>query len=268
MGLLQRIFHNWLIKGRWILMLSLVLSMALAAVTFFQKQPKKYEAHIYGCTTLLNFQSMFDYYGPILTGMKTGRKDIAAKCLELKESDLRYVDAIIVDHINQVVEEADIRYEFTLVAIFREDTLGSHKLEQALLGFLKKNTFLVTKSAQKMKALADNKQILQNEIQRVDSILNSFNNKNTEYYESLRQRRVDLMLQLNQYLEKNNEFYDVKVFYGFDKTGKWVSDEVKWLKLLIYYLIASVIITFVLAIVRDMAVLRDIKSGLKKSGMI
>ena len=268
MGILQRIFHNWLIKGRWILMLSLVLSMALAAVTFFQKPPKKYEAHIYGCTTLLNFQSMFDYYGPILTGMKTGRKDIAAKCLELKESDLRYVDAIIVDHINQVVEEADIRYEFTLVAIFREDTLGSHKLEQALLGFLKKNTFLVTKSAQKMKALADNKQILQNEIQRVDSILNSFNNKNTEYYESLRQRRVDLMLQLNQYLEKNNEFYDVKVFYGFDKTGKWVSDEVKWLKLLIYYLIASVIITFVLAIVRDMAVLRDIKSGLKKSGMI
>ena len=268
MGILQRIFHNWLIKGRWILMLSLVLSMALAAVTFFQKQPKKYEAHIYGCTTLLNFQSMFDYYGPILTGMKTGRKDIAAKCLELKESDLRYVDAIIVDHINQVVEEADIRYEFTLVAIFREDTLGSHKLEQALLGFLKKNTFLVTKSAQKMKVLADNKQILQNEIQRVDSILNSFNNKNTEYYESLRQRRVDLMLQLNQYLEKNNEFYDVKVFYGFDKTGKWVSDEVKWLKLLIYYLIASVIITFVLAIVRDMAVLRDIKSGLKKSGMI
>ncbi len=268
MGILQRIFHNWLIKGRWILMLSLVLSMALAAVTFFQKQPKKYEAHIYGCTTLLNFQSMFDYYGPILTGMKTGRKDIAAKCLELKESDLRYVDAIIVDHINQVVEEADIRYEFTLVAIFREDTLGSHKLEQALLGFLKKNTFLVTKSAQKMKALADNKQILQNEIQRVDSILNSFNNKNTEYYESLRQRRVDLMLQLNQYLEKNNEFYDIKVFYGFDKTGKWVSDEVKWLKLLIYYLIASVIITFVFAIVRDMAVLRDIKSGLKKSGMI
>jgi hypothetical protein len=76
------------------------------------------------------------------------------------------------------------------------------------------------------------------------------------------------MLQLNQYLEKNNEFYDVKVFYGFDKTGKWVSDEVKWLKLLIYYLIASVIITFVLAIVRDMVVLRDIKSGLKKSGMI
>ena len=91
MGILQRIFHNWLIKGRWILMLSLVLSMALAAVTFFQKQPKKYEAHIYGCTTLLNFQSMFDYYGPILTGMKTGRKDIAAKCLELKESHLRSI---------------------------------------------------------------------------------------------------------------------------------------------------------------------------------
>ena len=67
-----------------------------------------------------------------------------------------------------------------------------------------------------------------------------------------------------------NNIYDINQLQKVVRrtTGKWVSDEVKWLKLLIYYLIASVIITFVLAIVRDMAVLRDIKSGLKKSGMI
>jgi hypothetical protein len=268
MNILKRIFHNWLVQGRWILMLSVVLSMALAAVTFFQKQPKKFEARIYGCTSLLNFQSMFDYFGPVVNSIKNNQKDITAKYLNLKESDLKHVDAIILDHINQVVEEADIRYEFTIVAIFREDTTGSYKIGQALVNFIKNNSFLVTKCAQKKKAFNDNKQILQNEVQRVDSILLSFNDKNTAYCETLRQRRVDLMLQLNQYLEKHDEFYDVKVFYGFDKTGQWVADESKWIKMLVYYLTASFAITFLISIFRDKSLLRDLKNGLSKSGVI
>ncbi|MFZ9847226.1 MAG: hypothetical protein ACO3EE_03615 [Flavobacteriales bacterium] len=268
MNILKRIFRNWLVQGRWILMFSVILSMALAAITFFQKQPKKFEARIYGCTSLLNFQSMFDYFGPVVNSMKNNQKDITAKYLNVKESELKFVDAIILDHINQVVEEADIRYEFTIITIFREDTTGSYKVGDALVNFIKNNSFLVTKSAQKKKALNDNKQILQNEVKRVDSILNSFKDRNTAYYETLRQRRVDLMLQLNQYLEKHNEFYDVKVFYGFDKTGQWVADESKWIKMLVYYLSASFLITFLFAIFRDKSIIRDVKNGLSKSGVI
>lgn len=268
MDLLKRIFHNWLIRGRWILMLSVVLSMALAAITFFQKQPKKFEAKIYGCTSLLNYQSMYDYLAPMMLGIENGKKDITAKYLNVKEDDLKYLDAIVLKHVNQVVEEADIRYEFTLVAVFREDTAGSYKIGEALVDFIRNNSFIVTKCRQKKQAFADNKNILQNEVHRVDSILNSFNDKNTAYYETLRQRRVDLMLQLNQYLEKHNEFYDVKVFYGFDKTGQWIADEIKWVKAFVYYLIASVIITFLIAIFRDKSLLRDIKSSLHKWGII
>jgi hypothetical protein len=88
------------------------------------------------------------------------------------------------------------------------------------------------------------------------------------YYETLRQRKVDLTLQLNDYIEKHDEFYDIKIFYGFDKTGQWVSDESKWVKLLAYYLIASIFITLLIAIFRDKSLLKDLKASLTKSGMI
>lgn len=268
MNILKRIFENWLLKGKWILMVSVVLSLALAAGTYFQKQPKKYCTKLYGCTSLLNFQSMFDYFSPVVASMQNQKKEITAKYLGLKESQLKNLNAIILDHVTQVVEEADIRYEFTIVTEFIGDTAGCYAVEQSLIRFIKNNSLLVTKCAEKKKAFDDDRLVLKDEIKRVDSLLNSFSDKHTLYYETLRQRKVDLTLQLNDYIEKHDEFYDIKVFYGYDKTGQWIADEGKWIQLLIYYLLASVGITFLIAIFRDRSLLLDIRSSLKKSGMI
>lgn len=268
MTLLKRIVENWLIKGKWILMIFIALSLALAAITYFQKQPKKYCTKLYGCTSLLNFTSMFDYFSPVVASMQNQKKDITAKYLGLQESQLKNLNAIILDHVTQVVEEADIRYEFTIVTEFVGDTAGCYAVEQSLIRFIKNNSLLITKCAEKKKAFDEDRKVLRDEIDRVDSLLISFNDKNTLYYETLRQRKVDLTLQLNDYIEEHDEFYDVKVFYGHDKTGQWIADEDKWIELLIYYLLASGGITFLIAIFRDKGLVLDIKSSLKKSGMI
>ena len=268
MGILKRIAYNWLVRGKWILMLSLVLAMVLAAITFFQKQPKKYVARVYGCTSLLNYNSVYDYLSPVIIALRDDKKEIAARYFEIPLSDFKYLTDINIDRVNQVVEEADIRYEFLISAEFLIDTVGAHHIERGLINFLKRNSLLITKCTEKTKAFAQDKLIMKNEIARIDSLLSSFNDKNTVYYENLRQRKVDLSLQLNKYAEKYDEFYDLKEFYGFDKSGQWIQDESKWVRMFVYYLVGFGIFSFVFAIFRDKGLVRDIISSFRKLGFI
>ncbi len=215
----------WLQRGKWYILGAVLLTIVSVYVFFQNSNIYKYRVELHGCTSYLNFNSLYDFTFPLTSALLNNEKDNAAKFLKVNPKAVENLKSISLDRVTDIVEEADIRYEFVYFIDFKNDTNGLGLIEAKLIQLVKSHAIIHEKYTLKEQVYFDEKVNIDAAIFRLDSIMKSLKDKQSRYYEELYQRKIDLKIKFDEMLRQRKMYYDVILFYGSDKTGQWIKDE-------------------------------------------
>lgn len=246
---IKLILRIWLFKYWYLLLLCISLSFGLYYYLLNTEQEKVYLCRLQGSTTLLSNASINDYMGSIIRWVEEKNYSNAERVLGVKKEIFERINSIDF-YAQTIVEEQDIRYEF-MVSVTAVDTTGFYILEEALMKRVSKHILLQDMYATKAKNFEKNKLLIENDLKRIDSIVSTVKEKNTVYFETLMQRKVDLKLQLSKIEEKFKEYYIIKKIQGFNNTVVVMKrtdsgEKVGLFKWLLMFLIIDFILVFVI----------------------
>ncbi|MCX6182655.1 MAG: hypothetical protein NT150_12090 [Bacteroidetes bacterium] len=149
-----------------------------------------------------------------MDNVKNGKVNEAASILKVNPDDIKNITDLYVETVAEVAEESEVRYEFTIVIRADNDTSGFHKLESAIISFLKKHELIVNLKQNSSFVYVENKKIQEKELNRIDSIL-SVGNLQFADKELLYKRNAEIEMQLVNLKALDRKIFDVKLIHPF-----------------------------------------------------
>ncbi|MFM7022128.1 MAG: hypothetical protein ACKOXB_04060 [Flavobacteriales bacterium] len=209
---LKLFLRIWFIKY-WYL---LVLCLSTAFGVFYYLETKDYQdvyiCRMQGSTYVVSRYSINEYLAPLAESLKQKDYATAEQILGLKSDILKKITVELYD-ADAIVEEQYIRYEY-IITITTTDTTDLYKLEDAYARKIMNHPLVKENYKVKVKKFAQEKQLIEADVRRVDSTAALMKGKTAEY-EVLMQKKVDLKLQLAKLQAKFDENYLHKKIYGF-----------------------------------------------------
>ncbi len=249
MGKIKEIFRIWLFKYWYLLLLCLTLSYGVFYFLKNEKHERIFICKMQGSTFMLSTLAMNEYMEPLTQCLSEKDYYNAERIIGVKKEILEKVKTILYECQN-IIEETNIRYEYR-ITITASDTLGFYLLEDALIKRICKHVLVQENYQNKLKKFEKDKLVIETDINRIDSIISTVKNTQTEYYETLMQRKVDLKLQLSKSEGKFNENYTHRKIYDFSN-GTTVIDrsedgeKVSLMKWILIFIIFDFILIFII----------------------
>jgi hypothetical protein len=221
MGKIKGILKIWLFKYWYFLVLCLALSYGFFYFLKHEKHEQIYICKMQGSTFMLSRLSLNEYMEPLSQSLTEKDYYNAERFIGVDSMILKKIKTILFD-AQPIIEETNIRYEYR-ITITADDTIGFYLLENALINRMCTHILVQENYQVKLKKFEKDKFLIQTDLKRIDSIVSTIKNKQTEYYETLMQRKVDMQLQLSKLEGKFNENYIHKKIYDF-RVGTTVID--------------------------------------------